>query len=59
MSPLRILIVDDSDVTRRILKVIVRSRHWSTVDAVALDAGLNMIVKTELSNLAKCFGGRE
>jgi two-component system chemotaxis response regulator CheY len=29
MSPLRILIVDDSDVTRRILKVIVRSRHWT------------------------------
>jgi CheY-like chemotaxis protein len=25
---LRILIVDDSDVTRRILGVIVRSRHW-------------------------------
>jgi CheY-like chemotaxis protein len=29
MSPLRILIVDDSDVTRRILKIIVRSRHWT------------------------------
>ena len=29
MSPLRILIVDDSDVTRRILKVIVRSRQWT------------------------------
>jgi CheY-like chemotaxis protein len=29
MSPaLRILIVDDSEVTRRILGVIVRSRHW-------------------------------
>jgi DNA-binding NarL/FixJ family response regulator len=28
-SALRILIVDDSDVTRRILKVIVRSRHWT------------------------------
>jgi CheY-like chemotaxis protein len=26
---LRILIVDDSDVTRRILGVIVRSRHWT------------------------------
>jgi two-component system invasion response regulator UvrY len=29
MSPLRILIVDDSDVTRRILQVIVRSRQWT------------------------------
>jgi CheY-like chemotaxis protein len=29
MSPLRILIVDDSDVTRRILGTIVRSRHWT------------------------------
>lgn len=29
MSPLRILIVDDSDVTRRILRTIVRSRHWT------------------------------
>ena len=29
MSPLRILIVDDSDVTRRILGTIVRSRHWN------------------------------
>jgi two-component system, chemotaxis family, chemotaxis protein CheY len=29
MSPLRILIVDDSDVTRHILKTIVRSRHWT------------------------------
>jgi CheY-like chemotaxis protein len=26
---LRILIVDDSDVTRRILSTIVRSRHWT------------------------------
>jgi CheY-like chemotaxis protein len=26
---LRILIVDDSDVTRRILATIVRSRHWT------------------------------
>jgi two-component system chemotaxis response regulator CheY len=29
MSPLRILIVDDSDVTRRIVATIVRSRHWT------------------------------
>jgi CheY-like chemotaxis protein len=29
MSPLRILIVDDSDVTRHILKTIVRSRQWT------------------------------
>ncbi|HLZ92214.1 MAG TPA: response regulator [Candidatus Acidoferrum sp.] len=29
MSPLRILIVDDSDATRRILQTIVRSRHWT------------------------------
>jgi CheY-like chemotaxis protein len=29
MSPLRILIVDDSEVTRRILGTIVRSRHWN------------------------------
>jgi CheY-like chemotaxis protein len=29
MSPLRILIVDDSDVARRILATIVRSRHWT------------------------------
>jgi CheY-like chemotaxis protein len=28
-SALRILIVDDSDVTRRILGTIVRSRHWT------------------------------
>jgi CheY-like chemotaxis protein len=28
-SDLRILIVDDSDVTRRILGTIVRSRHWN------------------------------
>jgi CheY-like chemotaxis protein len=28
-APLRILIVDDSDVTRRILGTIVRSRHWT------------------------------
>ena len=28
-STLRILIVDDSDVTRRILGTIVRSRHWT------------------------------
>lgn len=28
-SALRILIVDDSDVTRRILGVIVRSRRWT------------------------------
>jgi two-component system, chemotaxis family, chemotaxis protein CheY len=28
-SPLQILIVDDSDVTRRILSTIVRSRHWT------------------------------
>lgn len=28
-SDLRILIVDDSDVTRRILGAIVRSRHWN------------------------------
>jgi len=28
MSALRILIVDDSDVARRILATIVRSRHW-------------------------------
>jgi two-component system, chemotaxis family, chemotaxis protein CheY len=27
-SALRILIVDDSDVARRILATIVRSRHW-------------------------------
>jgi CheY-like chemotaxis protein len=27
-SALRILIVDDSDVSRRILATIVRSRHW-------------------------------
>ncbi len=26
--PLRILIVDDSDVTRRILRTILRSHHW-------------------------------
>jgi len=35
-SALRILIVDDSDVTRRILGTIVRSRHW-TVCAEAED----------------------
>jgi two-component system chemotaxis response regulator CheY len=29
MSALRILIVDDSEVTRRILHVIVRSRQWT------------------------------
>jgi CheY-like chemotaxis protein len=29
MSTLRILIVDDSDVARRILATIVRSRHWT------------------------------
>lgn len=29
MSPLRILIVDDSEVARRILRTIVRSRHWT------------------------------
>jgi CheY-like chemotaxis protein len=29
MSPLRILIVDDSDATRRILSTIVRSRQWT------------------------------
>ena len=29
MSALRILIVDDSDVARRILATIVRSRHWT------------------------------
>jgi CheY-like chemotaxis protein len=29
LSALRILIVDDSDVTRRILGVIVRSRQWT------------------------------
>jgi CheY-like chemotaxis protein len=29
MSALRILIVDDSDVTRRIVATIVRSRHWT------------------------------
>jgi len=29
LSALRILIVDDSDVTRRILGTIVRSRHWT------------------------------
>ncbi len=28
-GPLQILIVDDSDVTRRILSTIVRSRHWT------------------------------
>jgi two-component system chemotaxis response regulator CheY len=28
-DPLQILIVDDSDVTRRILSTIVRSRHWT------------------------------
>jgi two-component system, chemotaxis family, chemotaxis protein CheY len=28
-SPLQILIVDDSDVTRRILATIVRSRQWT------------------------------
>jgi hypothetical protein len=28
-SALRILIVDDSDVTRRILGTIVRFRHWT------------------------------
>src|SRR5258708_9494466 len=27
--PLRILIVDDFDVTRRILATIMRSRHWT------------------------------
>lgn len=27
--PLRILIVDDSDTTRRILQTIVRSRNWT------------------------------
>ena len=29
MSLLRILLVDDSDVSRRILRTIVRSRHWT------------------------------
>jgi CheY-like chemotaxis protein len=29
MPPLRILIVDDSDTTRRILQTIVRSRQWT------------------------------
>jgi two-component system chemotaxis response regulator CheY len=29
MTTLRILIVDDSDTTRRILNTIVRSRQWS------------------------------
>ena len=29
MSPLQILIVDDSDLTRRILNVIIRSRNWN------------------------------
>jgi CheY-like chemotaxis protein len=29
MSSLRILIIDDSDTTRRILNTIVRSRHWT------------------------------
>jgi CheY-like chemotaxis protein len=29
MSPLRILIIDDSDATRRILGTIVRSRQWT------------------------------
>lgn len=29
MSNVRILIVDDSDATRRILNAIVRSRHWT------------------------------
>ena len=29
MSSLRILIVDDSDTTRRILNTIVRSRQWT------------------------------
>src|SRR5260370_32468310 len=29
ITTLRILIVDDSDTTRRILNTIVRSRHWS------------------------------
>jgi two-component system chemotaxis response regulator CheY len=28
-GPSQILIVDDSDVTRRILSTIVRSRHWN------------------------------
>jgi len=28
LTDLRILIVDDSDTTRRILATIVRSRHW-------------------------------
>jgi two-component system, chemotaxis family, chemotaxis protein CheY len=28
-GPSQILIVDDSDVTRRIVSTIVRSRHWS------------------------------
>src|SRR5260370_27528100 len=37
-SKLRILIVDDSDVTRRILGTIVRSRHW-TVCGEAEDGG--------------------
>ena len=37
-SALRILIVDDSDVTRRILGTIVRSRHW-TVCGEAEDGG--------------------
>src|SRR5260370_20311646 len=29
ITSLRILIVDDSDTTRRILNTIVRSRHWT------------------------------
>jgi CheY-like chemotaxis protein len=29
MTSLRILIIDDSDTTRRILNTIVRSRHWT------------------------------
>jgi CheY-like chemotaxis protein len=35
MSPLRILIVDDSDTTRRILNTIVRSRQWSVCGEAA------------------------
>jgi DNA-binding NarL/FixJ family response regulator len=27
--PLRILVVDDSDITRRLLGAILRSRHWT------------------------------
>jgi hypothetical protein len=45
-SALRILIVDDSDVTRRILCTIVRSRHW-TVCGEAEAVGRTTIPRIE------------